>query len=204
VRPQLSDTIRRMKRRLLSLLGLFASRFAHKPRRKLCGSITFTHGDAKQEVFSFDRVVIEPLPWPGEPNKESMTPISENISSRCAIRKRKECCTHADSPQSTASGKPPTKPRKLAKFQRVVSFSGAGRGGRDLSEEARCEKRWVEIWKLSLDPKDIFIDRSKSRAPAQLIPIQKMGDRRRRLICFCWAMDTLRVKSESSRRTRAA
>ena len=29
----------------------------------------FHTGDAKQEVFSFDRVVIEPLPWPGDPNK---------------------------------------------------------------------------------------------------------------------------------------
>ena len=26
-------------------------------------------GDAKQEVFSVDRVVIEPLPWPGDLNK---------------------------------------------------------------------------------------------------------------------------------------
>jgi len=26
-------------------------------------------GDAKQELFSVDRVVIEPLPWPGDPSK---------------------------------------------------------------------------------------------------------------------------------------
>ena len=26
-------------------------------------------GDAKQELFSVDRVVIEPLPWPGDPGK---------------------------------------------------------------------------------------------------------------------------------------
>src|SRR4029078_5012865 len=26
-------------------------------------------GDARQEVFSVDRVVIEPLPWPGDPKQ---------------------------------------------------------------------------------------------------------------------------------------
>ena len=29
----------------------------------------FHTGDAKQEVFSIDRVVIEPLPWPGDLSK---------------------------------------------------------------------------------------------------------------------------------------
>src|SRR4030095_11097117 len=39
-----------------------------------------------------------------------------------------------------------------------------------------AKNRWDDIWTTSLDPKDIFIDRAKSRAPAPLIPIQKMGD----------------------------
>ena len=29
----------------------------------------FHTGDAKHETFSFDRVVIEPLPWPGDMTK---------------------------------------------------------------------------------------------------------------------------------------
>jgi hypothetical protein len=35
---------------------------------------------------------------------------------------------------------------------------------------------WLDVWSTVVDPKDIFIDRSKTRAPGLLIPIQKMGE----------------------------
>ncbi len=79
----------------------------------------FHTGDAKQELFSVDRIVIEPLPWPGDLNK---------------------------SIDDTTLGK--------------YFF------------EVRDEKSRS----TSIDPKDMFIDRSRPAAPAALIPIQKMGD----------------------------
>ncbi|HKO61880.1 MAG TPA: M64 family metallopeptidase, partial [Pyrinomonadaceae bacterium] len=35
---------------------------------------------------------------------------------------------------------------------------------------------WIDIWTTRVDPKDIFIDRARQRAPGRLIPIQRMGD----------------------------
>src|SRR5205807_10372539 len=39
-----------------------------------------------------------------------------------------------------------------------------------------AKNNWIEIGKASIDPKDMFVDRSKPHAPANLIPIQKMGE----------------------------
>src|SRR5690242_15103568 len=48
---------------LLVVLGFCGSVFAAQTMR-----LDYYHtGDASQEVFSLDRVVIEPLPWPGNP-----------------------------------------------------------------------------------------------------------------------------------------
>src|SRR6185295_8939788 len=51
----------------LALLLLFVSTaVAATPTMRL----DYYHtGDASQEVFSIDRVVIEPLPWPGSPSQ---------------------------------------------------------------------------------------------------------------------------------------
>jgi len=35
---------------------------------------------------------------------------------------------------------------------------------------------WVDIWSIAIDPKDIYIDRSKPVAPAPVLAIQKNGD----------------------------
>src|SRR5438034_3735020 len=38
-----------------------------------------------------------------------------------------------------------------------------------------AKNAWRDLWSTVIDPKDIFIDRSKTPAPAPLIAIQKMG-----------------------------
>jgi len=51
----------------------------------------------------------------------------------------------------------------------------------DSPVDIRLKKRdknnaWTDVWSTSLDPKDMFVDRSRPPAPAPLIAIQKMGD----------------------------
>ena len=38
------------------------------------------------------------------------------------------------------------------------------------------QNAWIDIWTTKVDPKDIFIDRSRKRAPGRLIPIHRVGD----------------------------
>ena len=137
----------------------------------------FHTGDAKQELFSFDRAVIEPLPWPGNPNKG----IDDSNLGKYFFEVRDQKTQRVLYSRGFASvyGEWETTD-EAQKIKR--SFSESFRfPAPDAAVEISLKKRdakndWVEIWKVSVDPKDIFIDRSKSRAPAQLIPIQKMGD----------------------------
>ena len=64
-------TIRFAKSYLLPivLLSLVTTSFAVNPATM---RLDYYHtGNATQEVWSFDRVVIEPLPWPGDMSKTS-------------------------------------------------------------------------------------------------------------------------------------
>src|SRR6476661_9356209 len=50
----------------VSLLVFFATGLAATPTMR----VDYYHtGDASQELFSLDRIVIEPLPWPGDPKQ---------------------------------------------------------------------------------------------------------------------------------------
>src|SRR5262249_48228319 len=58
-----------MTKRILSLFGLLLLAVSAHAAPQTMRLDYFHTGDAKQEGFSFDRVVIEPLPWPGDMSK---------------------------------------------------------------------------------------------------------------------------------------
>jgi hypothetical protein len=166
-----------MKRRLLSLLGLFALSVCAQAAPQTMRVDYFHTGDAKQEVFSFDRVVIEPLPWPGDPNKG----IDDTNLGKYFFEVRDQKTQRVVCSRGFASvyGEWETtdEAQKIKRsFSESFRFPAPAAAVEIFLKKRDAKNDWVEIWKLSLDPKDIFIDRSKSRAPAQLIPIQKMGD----------------------------
>src|SRR2546425_12243993 len=61
-------------------------------------------GNTKQELFSVDRVVIEPLPWPGDPAKAIDDTNLGNYLFETTIRPAGDCSTHAASVRSLPSG----------------------------------------------------------------------------------------------------
>ena len=79
-----------MKRRACSLtvasalmlaIAAAAAAPAAEPPRTL--RLDYFHtGNAADERFSLDRLVLEPLPWPGDPASRSTTPTSASTSSR--------------------------------------------------------------------------------------------------------------------------
>src|SRR3977135_3401475 len=134
-------------------------------------------GDAKQEVFSVDRVVIEPLPWPGDLSKaidstnlgKYFFEVRDQKSGR-ALYSRGFASIYGEW-ETTDEAK-----AMMRTFSESLRFPAP-----DVPVEVVLKKRdkqnnWREVWTTSLDPKDMFIDRSKSVAPARLIPIQKMGE----------------------------
>ncbi|MDQ5846886.1 MAG: IgA Peptidase M64, partial [Acidobacteriota bacterium] len=137
----------------------------------------FHTGNATQEQFSLDRIVIEPLPWPGNMTKtiddtnlgkyffEVRDPQTKRVLySRgfASIYGEWETTDEAKSMMRT--------------FSESLRFPAPSAPVEIVLRKRDAKNAWIEIWKTSVDPKDIFIDRSKPRAPAPLIAIQRSGD----------------------------
>lgn len=165
---------------LLSVTLALANLVAAAPRTM---RLDYYHtGDAKREFFSVDRVVLEPLPWPGN--------LAKNIDSSdlgkyfFEVRDQKSKRVLYSRGFASIYGEWETTDeaaQMLRTFSESLRFP-APEGPVEITLKKRDAKNgWDDIWKTSIDPKDIFIDRSKARAPGPLIPIQTMGDPARKV-----------------------
>jgi hypothetical protein len=139
-------------------------------------------GDAKQEIFSVDRVVIEPLPWPGDLSRAiDDTNLGKNFfevrdqNSKRVLYSRGFASIYGEW-ETTDEARSITRT-----FSESLRFPAP-----DVPVEIALKKRdakndWRDIWFTSIDPRDMFIDHSTPAAPAALIPIQRMGDPARKV-----------------------
>jgi len=166
-----------MKRRLFSVLGLFALSVCAQAAPQTMRVDYFHTGDAKQEIFSFDRAVIEPLPWPGDPNKGADDTNLGKYFFEVRDQKTQRVLYSRGFASVYGEWETTDEAQKIKRsFSESFRFPAPEAAVEIFLKKRDAKNVWVEIWKLSIDPKDIFIDRSKSIAPARLIPIQKMGD----------------------------
>ena len=134
-------------------------------------------GNASQEIFSLDRVVVEPLPWPGNPQKmiddtnlgKYLFEVIERGTNRvlysrgfASIFGEWETTDEAKSVNQT--------------FHESLRFPAPTSAVHVVLKKRDAANAFREIWLTIIDPKDIFIDSSKPRSPGPLIEIEKNGD----------------------------
>ena len=167
-----------MTKRLLVLLslGLLLSSAASAAPQTM--RLDYYHtGNSKQESFSVDRIVIEPLPWPGDMTKAVDT---TNLGKYFfEVRDQKTNRVLYSRGFASIFGEWETTDEAVAMmrtFSESLRFP-APTAPVEITLKKRDRKNdWSTVWSTALDPKSIFIDRSKVAAPARLIAIQKMGD----------------------------
>lgn len=134
-------------------------------------------GAASKEMFSVDRVVIEPLPWPGD--------LSRNIDNSnlgkyfFEVRDQKTKRVLYSRGFASIYGEWETTDEAKAMmrtFSESLRFPSPDAPVEIVLKKRDSKNAWIDIWSTAIDPKNIFIDRSKSPSPGRLIPIQKMGD----------------------------
>ena len=134
-------------------------------------------GNATQEVFSVDRVLIEPLPWPG--NLSQTIDKSNYGKYFFEVRDQKTKTVLYSRGFASIYGEwETTDEAKTIRrtFQESLRFP-APTTAVDLVLRKRDAKNvFQDIWTTTIDPQDPFIDRSKPTAPAPLVTIQKTGD----------------------------
>jgi hypothetical protein len=137
----------------------------------------FHTGSATDERFSLDRLVLEPLPWPGNPARPTdgtnfgkyLFEVIDRASNRVLYSRGfasiyGEWETTGEARQITRTfGESLRFPLPPAPVQVVVKK-------RDQQNAFR------EVWSMLVDPADVFIDRSQAPSPGPLVRLLEHGE----------------------------
>lgn len=134
-------------------------------------------GDVKQEVFSLDRIVIEPLPWPGDLSKAIDNTNFGKYFFEVRDQKTKRMLYSRGFASIYGEWETTDEAKTITRtFGESLRFPAPDATVEIVLKKRDARNSWRDVWSTVVDPKDIFIDRSRHRAPAPLIPIQMMGD----------------------------
>jgi IgA peptidase M64/peptidase M64-like protein len=134
-------------------------------------------GNATQELFSLDRVVVEPLAWPGDPQKT----IDETNLGKYLFEVRDRATNRLLYSRGFASvyGEWETTDEAKAMnrtFHESLRFPSPASSVQIVLKKRDAANTFREVWSLVVDPKDMFVDSATVQAPAPLIEIEKNGD----------------------------
>ena len=159
--------------RVLAFLSVTTFVFAQPATMRLD---YFHTGNSTQEIFSIDRIVIEPLPWPGNLNKS----LDEtNLGAYFfEVRDQAEGKLLYSRGFSSIFGEwVTTDEAKITNrtFSESLRFP-APLGPVKIVVKKRDDGKFREVWSTSINPKDKFVDTSRPPFPGPLLTIQKAGD----------------------------
>ena|SRR5271166_1584748 len=176
--PLMKRTLGIVASLLFCLFGVSVAACAAAPRTL---RVDYYHtGNSHEEWFSLDRIVLEPLAWPGNPNKA--IDESQLGNYRFEVREKANRKLLYSRGFNSVFGEWKTTEEALhgnRTFSESLRFPGP-----DSPVEVSLQERdngdgkatWREVWKAVVDPKDKFVDRSRPPSPGALIELQKMGD----------------------------
>ena len=137
----------------------------------------FHTGNATQELFSVDRVVIEPLPWPGNPAKPIDT--TNRGTYYFEVRDlRSQRVLYSRGFSSIYGEWATTEEAKKANrtFHESLRFP-APDGPVQLAVKKRdAQNAFREVWSTNIDPHDKRIDTSKPPSPGRVLELERNGD----------------------------
>jgi len=137
----------------------------------------FHTGDASEEAYSLDRIVLEPLPWPGNPRQpldgtnlgKYFFEVIDRSSNR-VIYSRGFASVYGEW-ETTGEAK-----SLRRTFSESLRFPAPEAPVQIVLKKRDPRNAFREVWSLVVDPKDPFIDSSKPESPGPLLEIQKSGE----------------------------
>jgi hypothetical protein len=134
-------------------------------------------GNATQELFSLDRIVVEPLAWPGNPRKA----IDETNLGKYLFEVRDRNTNQMLYSRGFASIYGEWETTAEAKslnrtFHESLRFPAPQASVQVILKKRDARNLFREAWSVIVDPKDMFVDDSRPAAPGALIEFQKSGD----------------------------
>src|SRR2546422_2864302 len=133
--------------------------------------------NSKQELFSDYRAALEPLPWPGNMSKTiDVTNLGKYFFEVLDEKTKRVLYSRGFASIFGEWETTDEATTMMRTFSESLRFPAPDAPVDIVLKKRDAKNAWHDIWSTAINPKDIFIDRSKPPAPARLIPIQKMGD----------------------------
>jgi len=134
-------------------------------------------GDASSEVFSVDRVVIERLPWPGDLKQAIDSSNLGKYLFEVRDAKTKELLYSRGFASIYGEWETTDEAKSIKRtFQESLRFPAPAAPVSIVLKKRDARNNFQDIWTTTINPYDMFVDRSKRVAPAPLIAIQKAGE----------------------------
>ncbi len=134
-------------------------------------------GNAMQELFSVDQVVIEPLPWPGNPNRPLDTTNRgkyffevRDLASNRLLYSRGFSSIYGEW-ETTDEARHANRT-----FHESLRFPAPDAPVLVVVKKRDAQNQFSEIWSTTLDPKDKYVDTSHPASPGRVIEVEKNGD----------------------------
>ncbi len=136
----------------------------------------FHTGTATEERFALDRVVVEPLEWPGNPARtiddtdlgKYFFEVSDHASGR-VLYSRGFASVYGEW-ETTPEAK-----ERARTFSESLRFPTPGAPVQIVLKKRDARNVFREIWKLSVDPKDPFVDDAKPASPGPILTLEQHG-----------------------------
>src|SRR5207253_10984140 len=137
----------------------------------------FHTGNATEERFSLDRVVVEPLPWPGNPARPIDTTnlgkyVFEVIdaASGNVVYSRGFASIYGEW-ETTAEA------RKMNRtFSESLRFPSVDKPARIVVRKRDARHVFRDLWTFDLDPSDKFVERGAAPPAGPLLKLHESGD----------------------------
>lgn len=134
-------------------------------------------GDRDTEIFSLERLVREPLPWPGNPDR----PIDATLRGKYLAEVYPN---GADTPSYSRSfssiyGEWETtgEARRMQRtFHESIRVPDPGKPFELVVSKRGADHAFVEVWRIELNPSDYLVERATAPLSDSVIAIEKNGD----------------------------
>ena len=135
-------------------------------------------GNATQEHFSLDRVVVEPLNWPGDPAKAIDTTLRGKYWFDVIDEASKKVVFSRGFASMYGEWETTAEAMKMNRtFSESLRFPGVDKPARIVLKKRDAKNAFQEIWTTRVDPKDKFLVKAGALASAgPLIKLHERGD----------------------------
>ena len=135
-------------------------------------------GNTSQEHFSLDRVVVEPLPWPGDPQKTIDITMRGKYFFEVVDEATKKTLYSRGFASIYGEWETTGEAKSMNRtFSESLRFPSVDRPARIILKKRDARNVFQEVWTTRVDPADKFIVRSGALASAgHLIKLHERGD----------------------------